>query len=39
VVVFKVVNVIGDWQGCLRFVDRDGRPVTEGLRVSLTPGP
>jgi hypothetical protein len=36
VIVFKVVNEIGDWAGCARFVDKDGRPVT-GLTLGLTP--
>jgi WD40 repeat protein len=36
VLVFKVVNEGADWQGCLRFVDKDGQPAA-GLRVSLTP--
>jgi hypothetical protein len=36
VLVFKVVNEKVDWKGCVRFVDKDGRPV-QGLRVSLTP--
>ena len=36
VVVFKVVNEGLAWQGCLRFVDKDGQPAP-GLRVSLTP--
>jgi WD40 repeat protein len=36
VLVVKVVNEQGAWQGCLRFVDPLGQPVP-GLRVSLTP--
>jgi WD40 repeat protein/serine/threonine protein kinase len=36
VLLFKVVNVGEDWQGCLRFVDEDGKPV-QGLQVRLTP--
>jgi hypothetical protein len=36
VLVFKVVNETEDWEGCLRFVDRDGKPV-QGLQVRLTP--
>jgi tetratricopeptide (TPR) repeat protein len=36
VLVFKVVNMGGDWQGCLRFVDKDDRPA-KGLQVRLTP--
>jgi hypothetical protein len=38
VLVFKVVNGAAQWQGCLRFVDRQGQPL-EGLRVRLTPEP
>jgi hypothetical protein len=36
VLVLKVVNESGQWLGCARFVDRDGKPV-EGLEVRLTP--
>ena len=36
VLVFKVVNEQGAWQGCLRFVDLQGLPA-QGLRVSATP--
>jgi WD40 repeat protein len=36
VLVLKVVNTFGDWEGCARFVDREGNPVS-GLRVRLTP--
>jgi hypothetical protein len=36
VLVFKVVNTLWGWVGCLRFVDQEGNPA-EGLRVSLTP--
>lgn len=36
VVVFKVVNEKVDWSGCLRFTDKDGKPVTD-LKVSLKP--
>jgi hypothetical protein len=36
VVVFKVVNEKMDWSGCLRFVDKDGKPITN-LKVSLKP--
>jgi len=35
VLVLKVVNQAQAWQGCARFVDREGNPA-EGLRVSLT---
>jgi len=37
VVVFKVVNETGGWQGSIRFTDRDGQPVP-GIRVTLDPG-
>jgi dipeptidyl aminopeptidase/acylaminoacyl peptidase len=36
VLVFKVANPEGDWRGCIRFVDRNGRPVTR-IAVKLTP--
>lgn len=36
VVVFKIVNEKMDWSGCLRFVDKDGKPI-QGLKVSLKP--
>ena len=36
VLVFKVVNGVGPWGGCIRFVDRTGLPA-KGIRVSLTP--
>ncbi|MEO8078492.1 MAG: hypothetical protein ABI818_19350 [Acidobacteriota bacterium] len=35
VVVFKVVNEVNNWQGCLRFM-KDGAPV-KNLKISLTP--
>jgi hypothetical protein len=35
VVVFKVINEVNNWQGCLRFT-KDGAPV-KGLKISLTP--
>jgi hypothetical protein len=38
VLVFKVVNEILLWEGCLRFVDAEGRPA-QGIRVRLTPEP
>ncbi|MBA4186439.1 MAG: hypothetical protein C0467_00330 [Planctomycetaceae bacterium] len=34
-VVFKVVNVHGDWKGALRFVDRNGTPIP-GLKAQFT---
>ena len=36
VLLFKVVNESGPWEGCARLVDDAGRPV-QGLRVTLTP--
>jgi hypothetical protein len=36
VIVFKVVNEGGDWSGCARFTDKDGKPVT-GITLGLTP--
>jgi WD40 repeat protein len=36
VLVFKVVNETGQWEGCARLVDDPGRPV-QGLRAKLTP--
>jgi WD40 repeat protein len=37
VLIFKVVNEVGDtWTGSLRLVDANGRPA-EGIRVKLTP--
>ena len=38
VVVFKVVNNMGDWIGSVRFTDREGRPLAD-LTVTLEPGP
>lgn len=35
VLVVKVVNTIMDWSGCVRFADKDGKPVTK-LKVQLT---
>jgi hypothetical protein len=35
VVVFKVVNNAGEWQGAARFVDKDGKPLA-GLKAQLT---
>ena len=34
--VFKVVNEKGAWQGCIRFTDRNNQPV-RNLQISLTP--
>jgi WD40 repeat protein len=36
VMLFKVVNETGAWEGCARLVDDAGRPVQD-LRVKLTP--
>jgi hypothetical protein len=36
VLVFKVVNEIDLWEGCLRLVDAAGRPA-QGIRVKLAP--
>jgi hypothetical protein len=36
VLVFKVVNEGGGWQGCLRFKDSAGQPVKD-LKLKLTP--
>jgi hypothetical protein len=36
VLVFKVINEQVDWSGCVRFVDKDDKPV-QGLKVKLTP--
>jgi hypothetical protein len=36
VIVFKIVNEKMDWSGCLRFTNKDGKPVTD-FKVSLKP--
>jgi WD40 repeat protein/serine/threonine protein kinase len=36
VLVFKVVNEVGGWQGSIRFTDAQGNPV-QGIKVTLTP--
>lgn len=36
VLVFKVINQNGDWQGSIRFTDATGQPV-QGLRVTFDP--
>lgn len=36
VVVFKVANEKNNWQGCLRFTDADGKPITK-LKVATAP--
>jgi len=35
-VVFKVINEKNDWAACLRFKDKDGKPVTD-IKVRLKP--
>jgi hypothetical protein len=32
--VFKVINDSNNWQGCMRFTDKDGKPL-KGLKVKL----
>ena len=36
VLVFKVVNEVGLWQGSIRFTDANGNPV-KGIKVTLDP--
>jgi hypothetical protein len=36
VIVFKIVNEKVDWQGCMRFTDKDDKPIT-GYKVSTSP--
>jgi len=36
VVILKVANETGNWQGCLRFMDKNGTPIRH-LQVSSTP--
>ena len=36
VLVFKVVNVISNWRGSIRFTDTRGNPL-KGILVTLTP--
>lgn len=36
VLIFKVVNEDGNWQGSIRFTDARGTPV-KGITVTLTP--
>src|SRR5262245_60210698 len=35
-IVFKVINEVNNWQGCLRFTDKGGKPVTD-FAVKLSP--
>jgi hypothetical protein len=37
VLVFKVVNELGPWQGSIRITAAAGQPL-EGIRVTLDPG-
>jgi WD40 repeat protein len=36
VLVFKVINEMWGWAGCIRFTDREGHPV-KGVKVTLAP--
>lgn len=36
VVVLKVINEANNWQGCLRLVDKDGKPIA-GLKLKTEP--
>jgi hypothetical protein len=36
VLVLKVVNETGNWEGCARLLDNEGRPA-EGVRVKMAP--
>ncbi len=36
VIVFKVINDNNNWEGCLRFVTSDGKPVTD-VKIQLAP--
>ena len=36
VLLFKVVNEVAHWEGCVRLVDDAGLPA-QGIRVRLTP--
>src|SRR3954471_9267801 len=35
-IIFKIINEKNDWGGCLRFKDKDGKPVTD-VKVQLMP--
>ena len=35
-IVFKVINELNNWQGCVRFTDKSGKPVTD-FAVKLAP--
>ena len=36
VIVFKIINEQGNWQGAMRFLDKDGAPV-KNLKIKLSP--
>jgi hypothetical protein len=36
VIVFKLINEVNDWQGAVRFTDKDGKPV-KNLVVKTAP--
>jgi hypothetical protein len=36
VVVFKIINEQGNWQGAMRFLDKSGRPLKD-LKIKLSP--
>jgi hypothetical protein len=36
VVVFKIINEQGNWQGAMRFLDKTGAPLTD-LKIKLSP--
>jgi hypothetical protein len=36
VIVFKLINEVNDWQGCLRFKDKDDKPVKD-LTIKTSP--
>ena len=36
VVVFKVINEANNWQGCLRFTDKGGKPVKD-VKIKSAP--
>ena len=38
VLLFKVVNVDGDWEGCARLVDDAGLPAAHGQHYTLSGG-
>jgi len=36
VIVFKIINEQGNWQGAMRFLDKSGAPL-KGLKIKLSP--